>query len=186
MSNITPLHSKAMNFAAPLISPSISEGVLPGPIANDDYVIGGTWLALQCARIAAESCAKVTNSIHADLTASEGAKHAKSDEVTFKIVSNTLPKLDRANQNLTAEIDALKAKTSAPVVDAAGRALAGEIRGILVTMDEKKRRAARATGKTVGKIIVADHKGRRGKRYHHACGGLICAKNSDRLERARA
>jgi hypothetical protein len=142
MSNITPFHSKTMNFAAPLISPSISEGVLPGPIANDDYVIGGTWLALQCARVAAESCQRATNAIHNDLTASEGAKHAKADEVTFKIVSNTLPKLDRANQNIQTEIDALKVKTSAPVVDAAGRALAGEIRGILVAMDDKKRRAA--------------------------------------------
>jgi hypothetical protein len=91
-SNITPIRSRSQQFAAPMISASLAggEGVL-GQVANDDHNVGGALLALQAARVAAENCAKVTNSIHGDQTLSAGAAHVKSDEVTQRIVMSTLP-----------------------------------------------------------------------------------------------
>jgi hypothetical protein len=107
--------------------------------------VGGALLALQAARVAAENCAKVTNSIHGDQTLSAGAAHVKSDEVTQRIVMSTLPKLDRANEFAQTEITTLMAKTSGPVVDPAGRAFGSEIRAVLHKMDAKARRQAIAT-----------------------------------------
>jgi hypothetical protein len=125
----------------PMPSPSLNEGVL-GPVDSGDITRQGTAAAIAAARIAAHKAREAAQAIHTDMPLSEGAKHVRANEFTFKVTNCQLPVIDRARERLEAELTGLQKLTSAPPLVNDNRAVhtATEIRTALSLMTPSDRR----------------------------------------------
>src|ERR1700730_11979301 len=79
-----PIGTRIKTCVVPLPSPSLHEGVL-GPVEPTDHARLLAAEALRIVRIAAEKSRAAVTAIHGDQTLSEGAKHLRSNDVTFKV-----------------------------------------------------------------------------------------------------
>jgi hypothetical protein len=127
-------------FGPPHPSPSMSEGV-SGPVPSSDPVLIEVQSALRTIRLAAENCRKASLAIHQDMTLSEGGRHVRANDFTYRVSSAALPAVDRANAKLQMEINRLRAFTNAPKPDTGVKAnlMSGEIRTRLAAMPQKDR-----------------------------------------------
>jgi hypothetical protein len=107
MSMPLPTVSKTQLHFIEMPSPSMHEGVL-GEVAPGDYTMQLAQEALRVIRLAGEGSYKAARAIHADETLSEGAKHVRAHEVTYKLTNRVLPIADRANSTLQTEVNRLK------------------------------------------------------------------------------
>jgi|GEM_PF-3445025 len=135
-----PTVSKTQPHFCEQPSPSMNEGVL-GQVEPTDYTLALAAEALRVVRISAENTHKACSSIHLDPTLSEGAKHVKANEISYRVANKALPVIDRAAENVGTEIKRLQLKTAAPVADTTikGIQLSTEIRLALRDMSQADR-----------------------------------------------
>jgi hypothetical protein len=143
MSSVQPPLKRTIGFQPPLPSPSMSEGVIEN-VAPNDYIRNGIVEALRGVRLAAEGSRNASVAIFGDMTLSEGGKHVKANEVTYRITNAALPAVDRARQNLETELTRLRTKTNAPAIDNSVKSIhmATELRARLAAMSQADRLAA--------------------------------------------
>jgi hypothetical protein len=143
MSSVQPPIKRTIGFAPPLPSPSMDEGVIEN-VAPDDSIRTGVVEALRGVRLAAAGSRNASVAIFGDMTLSEGGKHVKAHDVTYRITNAALPAVDRARQNLETELTRLRTKTNAPASDNSVRSIhmATELRARLAAMSQTDRLAA--------------------------------------------
>jgi hypothetical protein len=143
VSNVQPPLRKTAQFLPPLPSPSMNEGAIAN-IAPGDVTRIAIAEALRAVRIAAENARNASVAIFGDMTLSEGGKHVKANDLSFRITNAVLPVVDRAREKLEYEIGKLRAKTNAPAPDVSvrGNFMATEIRQRMASLDQSARLAA--------------------------------------------
>ena len=130
-------------FAPPHPSPSI-DGAVIGLVEPGDATRGKVAEALGAAKLAAHRSREAAIAIHGDATLSEGGRHVKSNEVSYKTTHAALPHLDAAGVAIEMELIRLRAKTKGPPVDGSVKANMqyAERRSALAAMTQEARMKA--------------------------------------------